>query len=193
MKKALLKNILIIFLAIIALFSIFKYASLLKEKNDLLNSLNQLRQERQALEMEKQNLLQTLEKQIELQQRVSQQNYVLKEYLQASKKRLTRLFEDFQELQKKKGQLDSRYTLLKAENAALRQESESLKLKLSSITELKKAIKELKGQMRKVGLKMKKTADTLERLEWNRGFLLKDGKSTYSTKIKIKVIPVTKK
>lgn len=184
------KLILIALLTGIAIFTVFKYSSSLKQKQDLLNTLNQIKIQVATLENEKQNLTQTLEKQIELQQRGSRENSLLKEYLKASTKRLDKLFNDSQELQKENEQLDSQYTLLKAENAALRQESESLKVKLNSITELKKAIKELKGQMRKVGLQMEKAAYTLESVEGNRGFLIKDSKSTYSTKIKIKVIPV---
>lgn len=200
MQKGLLKNSLMVLLVSITIFSVLKYVTSLKEKYDLLNSLEQTKEQVATLEEEKQNLSQTLEKEKELQQKVVQQNSALKDYLRASKERLTELFADYRETQETIEQLDSKVSLLKAENTALTeekervtQENEDLEAKISSIVELRKAIRELRRQMRKVGveLKQKVTADKIR--EGNRGFLLKDGQPTSPAKVKIEVIPAPKK
>lgn len=204
MNKGLLKNILIVILVTITTFSVFKYFSSLREKYDLLNTLNQTKEQLATLEKQRQNLLQDLEKEKQFQQKLAQENSGLKDYLKASKKRLTKLFADFGEAEKTIEQLGAKFSVLEAENTALReqrdklstqfiqviQENDSLKARLSSITELKKAIKQLRRQMREVSREIKKRSQD-EVIEGNRGFLIKDGKSTYPPKVRIEVIPAS--
>ena len=197
MNKELLKNILIVLLATIAVFSVFKYVSGLKERYDLSNTLNQIKEQAATLENEKQNLLQDLEKEKELQQKLTRQNSGLKDYLRASRKRLTRLFSGYRQSQNEIEQLESKFSILKAENTALTEdkqrfaaENEGLKARLSSIAELKKAISELKMQMRKGSTLIKQATPAEEKIaEGNRGYLIKDGKPTYPAKVIIEVIP----
>lgn len=202
-NKELMKNILIVLLLTIAIFSAFKYFWSLKEQYDLSNALKRLKEEETTLVKEKQNLLGALEKEKALQKKLTQQNSELKDYLRASKRRLTKLFRNVRETQEAMGQLNSRYSLLKAENIALigqekklkqkfsqvLQENESLKAKFNSITELKKAIGELKRQRRKRQETERKTQVGPRIVEGNHGYLIKDGKFTYPTKVKIEVIP----
>lgn len=195
------KFILALLLIGITIFSVFKYTLSLKERYDLLNSLKSLKEQMATLETEKQNLSGALEKEKELQKELTQEISNLKGNLKASHAKLTKLFADFEEAQKIIEKLGSQNSLLEAENTALREEKnnlelekENLKARLSSLTELKKAIKELKRQMRKVGTEIKEKTKTEETPEGNRGFLIKDGKSTYSLlKIKIEVTPLPTK
>lgn len=190
------KIILVALLCGITIFSIFKYVSALKEKYELLSTINQIKQQVAFLENEKRNLLQTLEKEKQLQQQLNGEVSELKDYLKASKVRMSKLFAG----QKKIEDLTSQISALKAENKALveekarvSQETEGLQAKLNSVTELKKAIRELKKQMHKVGAEIKKKADTSQITEGNRGFVIKDGKSTCATKVKIDVRPASSK
>ena len=205
MNKARLKNILIALLVTLTLFSVFKYIYSIKEKYELLNILNQTKEQAAALENEKQNLLQELEKEKELQQKLSQENSAFKDSIRLSEEKLAQLDADFVQAQKTIEQLNSNFSLLKAENIALiekkntlntklsqvSQEKDALQVKLSSIAELKKAIKELKRQMRKVGTVIREKVRTNKIIEGNRGFLIKDGKFTYPAKVKIEVTPAS--
>jgi chromosome segregation ATPase len=192
-----LKNILIAFLITLTAFSVFKYIAALKEKGDLLHSLKQTEEKAAILEKERQKLLQGLEKEKELVKQLDSKISALKDYLKASKKRLTKLFTDFEEAQMEIRDLDSRFSILKAENIALIeekqqvfQENESLKAKLNSITELKRALIELKRQVRRVSGNIKQKAQPVKIREGSRGYLSKEGKFTLRGKVKIQVIPV---
>jgi len=203
MNKALLKNILIVLLLTIAVFCVFKYIASLKEKYDLLNTLNQIKEQVATLEKKEQGLLETLEKEKELQRKLSQENSGLKDGLKISKIRLMKLFREAKETQKSIEQLNAQFSILKAENKALiekedklkaqfsqvSQENETLKARLGSVVELKKAIRELKRQMRKVSIEINQETQDEKIVEGNHGFLIKDGKLTYPTRVRIKVIP----
>ena len=212
MNKALLTNVLIIFLITIAAFSVIKYVSTLKEKYDLLADLNQTKERVGALTNEKQNLLQSLEKEKEHGQKLTQENEVLKENLRAGKERMTKLFNDLAEAHKSFEDLNSQFSIAKAENQALLEQEDKLKAKLSqaseeqealkskfnSLIELKKAIRELKVRMRQSRFE-KKPQGKLENLleekivEGNHGYLLKDGKFTVPAKVRIEVVPAPSK
>ncbi len=201
MNKGLFKNIFIVLLISITIFSVFKYGSSLKEKYALLNTLNQIKEQVTTLENDKQGLLEKLGEEKELNAQLNGEVSEIKDYLRASKERLAKLFADYGQAQKTIEDLNSKFSILKSENTALRDEKEkldtqltqvsqeknSLKAKLSSITELKKRIRELKRQMRRVTAHKPKARKIIE---GNRGFLIKNGKPTYPAKIKIEVIPV---
>lgn len=199
MKKVSMKNYRVILIALligITIFSAFKYASSLKERYDLISAVNRMKEEVAALESEKQLLSQELERERDLKQQLIEENMAFQESLKASEEKLAKLSSDFISLQKELGQLGSRLVTLKEERDSLNtqlvqitQERDNLQARLGSITELKKAIRELKKQMRKVKVEIKEKVKHDKVIEGNRGFLIKDGKSTYPTKIKIEVIP----
>lgn len=190
------KLVLVIFLLAITAFSVFKYAVSLKEKYDLLNTINQIKTQVTTLENEKQNLLQ-------LKEQLVQENSGLKDNLRASEEKIAKQAADFTLVQNALENLSSQISLVKAENDALReerdnlsgqltqvsQEKEGLKARLGSLAELKKAIKELKKQMRRLNTEVKKKAAIQKIIEGNRGYLVKDGRPTYPSKIRIEVNP----
>ena len=109
------------------------------------------------LEKEKQNLLQDIEKDKQLRQKLAQQNLELKEYLRAGKMKVSKLFKAYNGAEKVIDQLNSNFSLLRAENTSLLgekerivKENEGLKAKLSSIIELKNAVRQLKKQAQNV-------------------------------------------
>ena len=192
-----MKNYRFIFMALlvgITMFSVAKYSLSLKEKYDLLNSLNQIKQQVEALELAKQNLLQNLEQEKQTQEALTQENLGLKESLKANEEKIVQLGANFADTAER---LNTQISVLKAENTALREEKDNLELdkknlqtKLGSLAELKKAIRELKIQMRKVGRDVQKKIEGIKIIEGNRGFLLKEGKSTHPAKIRIEVKPL---
>lgn len=178
--------IFVVLLICLTAFSAFKYITTLKDKYDLMKSLNQAKRQVAALE--------------ELQKALTQENVTLKEEAQ----RLAELEADLQYAQKTITRLTEQMALSSAENTAIReekdilalelsqvsQERDMLKMRLKSLPELKKAIKEVKLQIRNARLMMKEIARKRRFVEGNRGYLIKDGKSTYpSAKIKIEVMP----
>ena len=206
MNKTRLKNILLVFLLSVTIFSVFKYILSLKEKYDLSALLNQAKEQAAALENEKQNLLQEIDKEKALQEKLTQENTALKDNLKTDEEKLANLGADFTVAQKTIEQLNSNFSLLKAENIALiekkntlntklsqvSQENDSLKARMSSIAELKKSIRELKRQMRRVGIVMKQKVQTERIIQGTRGFLIRDGKFTYPAKVRIEVTPAPK-
>ncbi len=199
MNKGLIKNILIVFLFSITIVSVFKFVRSLKERNDLSDKLNKVRNEMVILEKEKQNLLQDIGKEKNISDQLKQRNSELRNYLKAGKIRIGSLFADAEKAAQVIEGLNSRFCLsriegevLQQEKERLLQENESFKVKLSSIIELKKAIREIKGQARKVHVERKKQVERKKNIEGNRGYLIKDGKEIYSANFKIEVIPAPK-
>jgi len=191
MNKNTIKNIAIVLLIAITAFSMFRYVSELKERFRLQESLIQAQGQIAILATQKQNLLQELEKEKVAKEQLIAKNGNLKDYLRASKNRITRLFRDNTRTQKDLEDVNAKFSVLKAENRALIDsrkriyaENEKFKLKLSSILELKKAIRELKSRKHK---------DPSLEIEGNRGFLIKDGQSTALEKVRIEVIPAQTK
>lgn len=205
MEKAKPKYFRIILVALlvgITIFSVFKYVYTLREKYELLSAINQIKTQLAALELQKQGLVQDLDKEKQLNQQVAQENSGLKDSLKEKEDKIAQLATDVAYAQKMAEDLNSQVSILKAENMAVRdqntgltakldelsREKDALAIRLSSVAELKKAIRELKKQVRKVRseIKYKETVD--ERVfEGNRGFLVKNGKPTYPTKVKIEV------
>ncbi len=168
MNKRVLRNILILLLVSSSVFLGFRYVSSLQENIS-------------ALEDQKQNLLQELEKEKSSVQQLTVKNAGLKNYLKGAHKRLNKSFTALGQAEEKLEKLKAQFSILKAENGALLEErdkisseNETMKIKLSSVDELKKAIRELKRQFQREG---------------NRGFLIKDGQLTSAAKIKIEVSP----
>ncbi|MDI6758309.1 MAG: hypothetical protein QMD94_01345 [Candidatus Omnitrophota bacterium] len=193
------KNILIVFLLSIAAFSIFKFISIQKEKYELISELDRAKHGIAVLEKEKQNILQEIEKEKDINRKIEQKNTELKKYLKADKTKIISLFIDLKETNQAVEGLSSKISLLKLENETLQQEKErfsqeieGFKVKLNSINELKKAIKELKKQARKTRLEIKNPVKINKAIEGNRGYLIKNGEQAHSTNLRVEVIPVAK-
>jgi uncharacterized protein (DUF3084 family) len=187
MNKDTIKNLTFILLLGVTVFSMVRYVSELKARFRLQDSLIQAQGAITTLTQEKQNSLQELEKEKALNERLAAKNLKLKACLGASKNRMNRLFRNNWQSRNELGEISAKFTVLKAENRALIDsrkrsyiENEQLKLKLGSVVELKKAIRALKSKRSKPGA------------EGNRGFLVRDGRSTLE-KIKIEVVPDTHK
>jgi hypothetical protein len=187
MSKGFLKNMVIILLLSVTIFSIVQYLSELKTRYRLQDTLTQAQTQITALAQSKQNLLQELEKEKELAGQLVLKNTDLKEYLRASKNKITQSFQDNARIQQRLEDTSAKFSILKAENLALIDsrkriyvENEEFKSKLNSVVELRRAIRELKAR--------KHEASIME-TGGNQGFLFKDGQSTALEKIKIEVIP----
>jgi len=159
MNKGVVKNIALILLLVIAAFSMVSYVNELKLRFSLQNSLLQVQGEVAGLIQEKQNLLQELRKEKELKEQLALKNRTLKDYLRAGKNRISRLFRE-------NGNTKARLSILKAENRALIDSRKRLYLE---------------NEQLKAG---KRRMPALNR-EGNRGYLLKDGRSTIKTRIEV--------
>lgn len=187
MNKETVKNIALILLLSITAFSMVRYVSELKARYRLSDSLAQAQGEIAILTQEKQNLLQELEKEKGLKERLALKNANLKAYLRAGKNRIARLFLDSSRIQNNLEDVSARLSILKVENSVIIDsrkrvylENEELKAKLGSVVELKKAIRELKARKKKRRAAVLKT-------KGNQGYLIKEGQSTSPDKIKIEV------
>lgn len=149
--------ILIAFLAALTLFSVTKYLTLQKENYYLYSNLEQIKKEIDSLGIQRQKLLQTIEKQ-------NQENSIIKDRLKVSEDKLAKTEADFIQAKKTTEELNTLASSLKAENVNLKDQSENLKAqlsrlsqekdaleaKLNSLEELKKAIRQIKRKIRQV-------------------------------------------
>lgn len=201
MHKEMLKNNLILLLTAITIFSVFKYVLSAKERHNLANNLNGANVEIAFLKKDKENLTQELNQKSNSEKQAAAEVLALKGYLRAGKKRLTKLFVERTEAQKKAEDANLKFALLKAENSALikqrgklhdqlaqvSQENNSLKSKLSSVAQLKKIISALTQNKNRIYARVDRRPQADKAIEGNRGFLIKDGKITYPAKVKIEV------
>jgi len=172
MDKGLLRNLLILLLASALFFALFRYISYLKVNI-------------KDLENQKQNLLQDLEKEKNTVEKLNLKNKSLTSNLQAVHKRLGKSFSDLKLSEKRFEELNSRTSLLKAENSALLEDrnklikgSEAFKATLTATSDSKTITRE---------------SDGLTRLEGNQGLLIKSGQSTVAPKVKIEVVPTSER
>jgi chromosome segregation ATPase len=168
MNKIPAKKLLAILLASALVFGVIRYVLYLRDNID-------------SLENQKQNLMLELEKEKNEVQKLQAKNSNLKSNLKATHKRLNKAFSGLSLSEKRAKALESQADILKVENSALLEENkklvnenDTLKSKLTSIPELKEAIQELKR---------------ISRASGNRGFLIKNGHSASTSKIKIEVVP----
>lgn len=178
------KPILIAFLLGVSIYSIARYSSSIKEKHILQGRLQEGKIHIMALKNEEQNLLQALKKERKLNQKITQKNLLLKKNLKAAKFKIAKLFREITQADKDIEELNSQLCALKAENTAIRQEEEKLKLDLAEMSREKDTLK--------VGLETAKKPNIETVSEGNKGFLIKDGASVSTLKVKIDVKPVLK-
>lgn len=198
-KPTAYKFIFIAFLCGIAIFSVYKYVAAVKEKNDLQASLEEVRGQVAVLEEEKQALSLTLAEEKELRDKLARENTGLQGTLQ-------RIERELEQAKKSASDLAAQLSLMTAENTALKENEGKIKLRLEEITrekgavearlnslaELKKAIRELKTrtrQMKSVFRKQERVPERKMLFEGNRGYLVKEGKTTHSSTVKIEVKP----
>ncbi|MDD5255216.1 MAG: hypothetical protein PHR11_04090, partial [Candidatus Omnitrophica bacterium] len=170
-----------------------------------------IKQQVAVLEEEKKGLQQDMEKEQALKNQISQDNASLKESLRLSDEKLAALVHDLSEAHRNLEELSAQISIVTAENTALKEDftrtkarleeesrqKDELAARFNSVTELKKAIKDLRKRMRQARQLAaplrppKKTAagETEGKIiDGNRGYLIKDGKPTTPTKVKIEVI-----
>lgn len=194
--KNFLKNTVIITVLIISAYSIFQFRYARREASAQMA----VGQPAPLLPMQaKGALMQELQHEKDLRLELVEENVMLKDYLRASKRRLSKLFGEFRALEKEVIDRDERLNVMKAQitqleqdKETLAQENESMKFRLGSIPELKKAIREVKIKVRDAVREMREKL-RIDTMVWgNAGFLVKDGQNTFqSSGVKIEVTPAT--
>lgn len=179
-----LKVVLIAFLIGITAVCIFEYLVLLREKSVLQGNLKRTENELSLLQQEKQNLLQELEKEKQKGSRLQGLQSLYKNNLRAAGRKILASVKLHEEI-------SGRISIFKLENSVLHkrqlrlnqritqleQENEDFRSRLSSLDELKKAMRFLRNKAR---------------LEGNKGYLLKNGKTTFPPGVNIEVVPYNK-
>lgn len=196
-----LKTVLFVFLIGITIFSLFSFLASLKEKRDLVNTIEGLNKQKADLENEKLGLQDSLNKQRQLNTGLTEENTGLKATLAESEARLARLDAEFKQALKKIDKINAEIAALEnqRENLTLQlsqvtQERQDLKTKMGSIPDLKNLIRELKRKMHITSQQARQNINIRTKdkdIFGNQGFLVKHGKSTYPPKVKIEVIPAS--
>jgi chromosome segregation ATPase len=198
----------------ITLFSALNYIALLFEKEALQRSLDVAINKVSSLGEEKQGLEQEVIKEKEAYKALGDETAKLQESLKSSGDTIAQLNQTIaQHLQTIDG-LNARVSSLQEEKVALQnerdnmraqlrdvsQDRDALNAKFNSLDELKKAIRDVKQRLRSAYAATKKYVQrpqekvTIEKyVEGNRGYLIKDGKPTTTTKVVIEVSPISQK
>ncbi|MGB4520690.1 MAG: hypothetical protein WBI28_02005 [Candidatus Omnitrophota bacterium] len=194
------KSLVILLLTGITIFSVYKYVVSLKDNLSLAKQLNQIKEQAFVLEQEKQNLLESLEKEKAWGKKLEHEGSGLKNSLRAREEKVQDLISDFSQTQKVIDDLGVQISSLKTEKEQLKadlskvsRENENFRSKLSSIKKLKKAMLELKEQVTKVKKEVRQKINIEKLSEGNRGFVIRDGKPTFSAKVRIEVNPAITK
>lgn len=205
------KLILIAFLLGACIFSVMGYISAVKDKYAMQDALEDNKIRLSDLEIERQTLLDSLEKEKNRFVALSKLNLTLKKNIKAGNQRITGLFAEIEAINKGMENLRTEVSILKAENSAIRAEGERLKLELVKIPDKEEPvveqpqpvleIKGIKQELKKVkkarpvkAVEEKKISSKIEEhvIEGNRGYLMKDGKSVAFIKVRIEVNPALK-
>jgi len=164
----------------------------LKEKYDLLDALKENKQKIFSLETQRQNLMSDLEKEKNRVQGLLQENAGLSEKLRSNEAKTAKLKKGIGLAVVKIKKLNLWNSILGAENIALREEGENLRIQLNQANQENNS---LKGKL-SLGDRLRRAirdSSTKKRnnrvIEGNRGFLVKDGKPTGISTVKIEVSP----
>lgn len=200
MNKNIGRDFVIAALLVIVVICLYNLSAYRAQRDEARSALNQAEDDVRQLKEQTLNLMEGLEKEKTSQERRHRDNAYLQGYARASKQRLIKLFRRQQLLQEDLARVSEKFSLSQAENEALAQdksmlahENKEMKDKLGSISELKKAIIELRKQMRTTAADRRTARRNDTQSYGNRGYLVKDGKSTYSAQFRIEVIPATEK
>lgn len=200
------KTILIAFLLGVTVFSVFRYIHLLEEMRVLMDNLEEDKIQIEALRNEERDFLKTIEQEKLKNYEIIQKNKSLKENIRASTRKITMLSADYERrnnellyqisaLQSENIAISARENKLKSDLALVSRQKLDLSERFSSISELKKAIRELKkdkGKNRHIIVESPKKITAQRSTEGNQGFLMKNGMSISTVKVKIEVNPALK-
>jgi regulator of replication initiation timing len=146
-------------------------------------------------EKEKQNLLQELKKDKKLLKDLEWKKARLKAFSRAAESRIKEIYSDLKGAQREIEDLNSKISVLKAESISLKEQNKKLSLenqdllkRIGSKNAFNKAKDRFGREFWKAFMIRKPSED--KQLYGNRGFLLKDGKSTCATAIDIKITPI---
>lgn len=197
--------LIIVFLAGLAVFCVYKYAGVNMDLNLRKKQLAELEQRNTAitreLEEEKTRLMQVSQEKQNLEQEVTlgKQNLEqLKVELAGGRQEIAALERAIEELTAENNALSQKESTLRGKIDALSSEKGVLEAKLGSIDELKQMLKDLvkakKASRRKESrvkqIKTEKRKIVEEAEDNNRGYIIYQGRPTHKPKISIQVLPV---
>lgn len=201
-------TLLFAFIIGITAFVLYQYFASLRENYNLRAEIKDKAALVASLEQKKESLGKELKEAQDNQSRLTQEKQALAESLQAGEKNIAQLNQTIQEQAKQVEEMG----IVRADNDSLKkqneearaqlnqvtQERDSMQARFNSLTELKNAIRELKRRMRQAqapvfGPQGAAVSEKGMVIEGNHGFMLKDGKLTYPTTVKIDVVPAQKK
>ncbi|MFA5319630.1 MAG: hypothetical protein WBE75_05040 [Candidatus Omnitrophota bacterium] len=197
-----LRKALVAFLVGAGLVSIVHYSFLLQEKTRLSRALEEMNARVSILEKDKAQMVQSLNSGRDALKKLDEDNARLGQTIQSQGENISALTAEVERTNGKLEELNSRYSLLRCENSALRsqlffvvKEEEKMRLNMTSLPELKKAIRELKKKKTHASVLPVIHKQRINKvvkgqiLEGNKGFLVRDGKPTFAKTIKIEVVP----
>lgn len=188
----------------IAGFSLYQYATLMQEQAGLEADLSQAQEDIKLIELVRDNLNLDLEKALEAEKDLILENSGLKDQIKTEQDRFTvaireaqanmdSLAEQISISREESAALVSQIDGLKNQLSAADREKDRMAATLSSMDELKKAIKDLRRRTRQAKRFAPITivADSEKQVKeitlGNRGFIVRNGKLTYPSRVKIDV------
>jgi chromosome segregation ATPase len=199
-----LPSVFIALVAGIAIFSSYKYFSSIREKCDLLNEMKCANEQITVITAQRERVISDLENAQTQQKVLAGENTKLQGQLKVSQENMIKMQAELQASQKTLEELNSEFSVAKAENAALNkqvgtlqvtaaaaeQEKEQLRARLNSLAELKKAIGDLKRKLSGARQEITTRIQKDQLIIGNGGYMIKDGKPIFPTRVTIEVVPL---
>ncbi len=191
MKEGLKISEIVTVLSIILLFSSLIYhsryaAKTNKKVTDLKSQISDLRSENEMLQEDVKILARVAEEKGIIEAELEE----VKAGLEEARVEISDLKLDNRDLVARLDELIKHKEALEARLTTVTKEKGELLAILNSLTELKKAVRNVKQRIREERILALRELDKNKLALGNRGFIIKDGKSTMVTKVNIEVLPV---
>lgn len=184
--------ILVVLVAFLAGASVYTGASLvssIQEKNALIQNIDNLNNQLASLEKQKQNFLQEIEKGKKQIEDARLKNLELAHKLKEAEDSLLNLDSESGRFLQEIGEYKSQIQSLNLKIERLEEEKDSLIKRLNILSDQSEAMEKLEQKIRALEEKLSKKEEGAQVYQGNRGFIIKEGQSTYPSKIKIEVTP----
>lgn len=189
---------LVLLLLVLSVFSLSRYAPLLKAKQDLEKQNQEARAQLFGLRSDLDILAERLEGQKIINQEMRSENSNLRvnvaklqEDLNITNEQLELLTSSLIALNRENASLKENKRILSGRLESILQDNNNMLTKVNSVEELKEMIKYIKRQVFENKLLLQKKLDEKALAEGNKGFVIKDGETTYPPKVYIEVTPAS--
>ena len=190
--------LLALLLLVLSVFSLSRYAPILKAKQELERQNQEARAQLLKLRSDLDSLADRLEGQKVVNQEMRTENddlrvniAKLQEDLSITNEQLELLTSSLLVLNRENASIEEDRLILSERLEKILQDNKNILVKIGSVKELQVMIKEIRKQMSENKMLLRERLDEQALAEGNKGFVIKNGETTYPPKVHIEVTPAS--